>query len=431
MPDDQRQTTPDLSELGKTGIVSVSGQIEDDILPEWRASRKTRTIKQMISNDATIGGLLFALKMLIRQTDFRIDSASQDNVDLEAAQFVDEAMFHDMSTSWKDTISDIVSFLAWGWEYSEIVYKIRDGDSRDPSHRSKYTDGRVGWRKWPIRRQDTLWAWLFDDEGGVQAMQQSAAPSYQVVTIPIEKALLFRTELAGGSPEGPSILRNAYRSWRMKTRIENLEGIGIERDLAGLPVAYMPGEYMSSNATASQQQVYEMVKKIVTSIRRDEQEGLVMPMSYDSNGKQQFDLKLLTTGGSRQFDIDGTINRYDQRILMTVLADFLMLGAQQVGSFALSSDKTDLFAVAISAWLDTICSVINAHAIPRLIRMNAFRVEKMPMLSHGDIETPNLTELADYVSKGITAGALTPDTTLERYYRQAGNLPELPEDNVA
>jgi hypothetical protein len=34
---------------------------------------------------------------------------------------------------------------------------------------------------------------------------------------------------------------------------------------------------------------------------------------------------------------------------MTVLADFVLLGHQQVGSFALSSDKTKLFSMAVGS----------------------------------------------------------------------------------
>ncbi len=418
----------DLSEVGITGIVKLAGQIEDEILPELRGTRRIAVIKSMIANDATIGALLFTLKMLIRQVDWRIESASEDNIDTEAAKFMDECLFQDMSTSWKDTLSDIVSLLAWGYSWEEIVWKYRDGESADPSRRSRFTDGRIGIRKLAIRRQETHYAWIFDDDGGVKAFQQVAAPDYQIREIPIEKSLLFRTENAGGNPEGYSILRNAYRSWRIKTRIENLEGIGIERDLAGLPVAYLPPEYMSANASAAQAAVYAEVKRIVTSIRNDEQGGIVMPMSYDANGHQNFDIKLLSTGGARQFDIDKTITRYDHRILASVLADFIMLGSANVGSFALSDNKTDLFAVAVGAWLDNIASVINMYLIPRLIRLNSFRVEKMPRITHGDIETPDLIELADYVSKAITAGALTPDATLEAYIRHAANLPELPVD---
>ena len=67
-------------------------------------------------------------------------------------------------------------------------------------------------------------------------------PSYNLYTIPIDKALLFRTKSRKDNPEGRSILRNAYRSWYFKRRIQEVEGIGIERDLAGLPVMYAPAD---------------------------------------------------------------------------------------------------------------------------------------------------------------------------------------------
>lgn len=416
------------AEIGITGIARSAGQIEDETLPELRGVRRAQAIRQMVSNDATIGALLFCIKMLIRQVDWRVDPASEDADAEELAEFVRGCLFEDMSCSWADTLSDVISFLPWGWSLHEVVYKRRDGDQRDPSRRSRFTDGRIGWRKWPIRSQETLYRWQFDETGGVQAMEQMAPPDYRVRVIPIDKALLFRTESNRGSPEGYSILRNAYRAWRMKTRIENLEGIGIERDLAGLPVAYLPPEYMDPNATAAQRSTYQAVKDLVTGIRRDEQEGVVMPMAYDGNGKPLFDLKLLSSGGARQFNTNETINRYDVRILMSVMADFLMLGAEKVGSFALSSDKTDLFAAAIGAWLGGIAAVVNQHAIPRLLRLNGLPTALAPKLMHGDIEVPDLSELADYVMKLVGAGALTPTPEIERHLREVASLPALPED---
>lgn len=54
-------------------------------------------------------------------------------------------------------------------------------------------------------------------------------------------------------------------------------------------------------------------------------------------------LELLSSGGDRQFDTNKTIDRYDTRIAMTVMADFVLLGHQQTGSFALSDNKTHIF----------------------------------------------------------------------------------------
>jgi hypothetical protein len=52
----------------------------------------------------------------------------------------------------------------------------------------------------------------------------------------------------------------------MKRNIENIEAIGIERDLAGLPVMYCPAEYLMPTATPEQRQLANELKKIVTKI---------------------------------------------------------------------------------------------------------------------------------------------------------------------
>ncbi|MCA1557533.1 MAG: hypothetical protein LC731_03215, partial [Acidobacteria bacterium] len=379
--------------------------------PELAGRRWRKVVREMTSNDPVISAVLFAIEMLVRQVTWDIKAASEKQEDQEAADFLRGALFEDMSQSWADTVAEILSFLPWGWNFTEIVYKRRSGDVADPTRKSRFTDGRIGWRKWATRAQETLEHWDFDDEGGVQAMIQSPPPDYALRTIPIEKALLFRTSTRKGNPEPPGILRSCYRPWYFKSRIENIEGIGIERDLAGLPIAFAPPELFKSNASAADKELLATLQKIVTSIKRDEQEGLVFPLVYDKvSRKPLYDLKLLSSGGRRQFDTDKVIQRYDQRILMTCLADFLLLGSKSVGSFALSSDKTDLFGVALGAWVDSIAAIVNRHAVPRLFRLNGRPTDKLPELTHGDIESPNLVELGDYIQKISGTGVtLTPE----------------------
>ena len=121
------------------------------------------------------------------------------------------------------------------------------------------------------------------------------------------------------------------------------------------------------------------MKQLVTNIRRDEQEGAILPAIYDDQNNQLVRLELLTSGGRRNFDTNVIINRLDQRLAMTVMADFVLLGtATDNGSYALSSDKTRMFSMAIKAWLDMIGAVFNRHAIPRLFAMNNIKLEKLP-----------------------------------------------------
>jgi hypothetical protein len=181
---------------------------------------------------------------------------------------------------------------------------------------------------------------------------------------------------------------------------------------------------MTPDATSAQQATLDMMKRIVTNIRRDAQEGVVMPSDRDESGNLRYDLKLLSTGGTRQFDTDKIISRYDQRIAMSVLADFIMLGHEQVGSKALSVDKTELFGVAIGAWLDHIASIFNAHAIPRLVRLNGFDLTLTPELAHSDIDPVNLKVLGEYVKSLSIAGMpIFPNPELERYLLEVAGLP--------
>lgn len=244
-----------------------------------------------------------------------------------------------------------------------------------------------------------------------------------VVTIPIEKALLFRTSTVRNNPEGRSLLRNAYRPWRFKKTIEEIEAIGIERDLAGLPVAYVPPQLLSSNATPAEASARAGIEKLIRGIKRNENEGIVFPLAYDDQGRELYKLTLLSAGGGRQFDTDKVVSRYDQRIAMTVLADFILLGHEKVGSFSLGSTKVDLFTTAIAQIAQSIADVFNQHAIPRLLKVNGMDASRRPKLSFGDIHQINIAELADFIQKASGSGALVVDEGLDEYLRQVSGLP--------
>ena len=299
-------------EYGRTGLYRFhTGWIYEEFLRELQGRRGIEVYKEMSENDDVIGAILFATEMLMRQCKWSIQEGGRSGPDLDATAFVQSCM-NDMEETWSDFISEVLSFLTYGWSYHEIVYKRRMGNTKNPETRSKYTDGLIGWRKLPIRSQDTLWEWQYDTKDNLLGLIQCAPPTYEQVFIPIEKALHFKTKSRKGNPEGRSILRNSYRSWYFKRRIQEIEGIGVERDLAGLPVLKAP-ENMDLWSDENKDQL-AIAESIVRSVRRDEREGIVLPSGWE--------FTLLSTGGRRQFDTNAIIERYDTRMAMTVLADF-------------------------------------------------------------------------------------------------------------
>lgn len=415
----------DSKEIGRVGQRRYGGIFYEEFLSELRGRKGAEVFTEMSNNDETIGAILFAIEMLVRQASWSVEPGGSTAKDREAAEFVKSCM-DDMQQTWIDTISEILSFLTYGWSFHEIVYKRRMGRTKDNRTSSKYDDGLIGWMKLPIRSQETLYQWEYDDQDNLIGMTQMPPPDFGLITIPMNKAMLFRTRSRKDNPEGRSILRTAYRSWYFKRRIQEIEGIGIERDLAGLPVITTPeGMDIWDKDDEDMNAIRAELEAMVKNIRRDSTEGLVLPFGYT--------FELTSTGGSRQFDTNSIIARYDTKISQTVLADFIQLGHESVGSFALSSDKTNLFSMAICAFLDIICQTFNSQGIPALIDINGDHfagVTDYPRLTHGDIEDVDLATVATFIKDMTSIGVIIPDESLEDYVRQLGKLPKRTTDTV-
>jgi hypothetical protein len=419
----------DPNSIGSTGLKQFGGYVSEEFLKELRGSNAARVYREMSDNDPTIGAIIFVISNLIKNMEWSVQAVDDSPEAEEAKDFVEEVM-HDMSNSWVSMISEVCSMFTYGFAPLEIIWKRRLGPEHPNGEgRSLYDDGKIGIRSLSLRAQNTIPRWEFDDaDGSVLGMWQQPWSGGQVF-IPIEKLLLFRTTDERGNPEGRSLLRTAYRPWYFKKRIEEIEAIGVERDLAGLPVAYVPGQYLDATADAQDKAVGAAFSKMVRSIKRDQQEGLVLPSTRDASGNLMFDIKLLSTAGSRQLNTTQIVDRYDKRIATSVMADFVFLGQGSVGSWALSSDKTALFATAIGAFTKLISDVFNRHLLPRLWKLNGLDFEYLPNVLPGDLEGADLTALGEFISKMTAAGApMFPDTELENHLRKQAGLPPVPED---
>ena len=209
--------------MGTTGLKRYGGTIYEEFLPALLMPSCLKVYKEMSYNDATIGAILFIFEMMIRKTPWNVIPAGSKRIDKQLANFVEENK-DDMSHSWDDMIIEAMSCFRYGWAWLETVYKKRSGYSRDPDLNSKFSDGKVGWAKIPGRSQDTWSSWIFDDANNnpdkLLAMEQISPSVSRAIKIPWDKSLLFRTTGERGNPEGKSLLRNAYRSWFFKKRID-------------------------------------------------------------------------------------------------------------------------------------------------------------------------------------------------------------------
>lgn len=412
-----RQPAP-LKHLGIVGLRQNSGSVYEEFLPELRWPRAGKIYQEMADNDPVVGSILYLAEMLIRGAEWRVDAVSDKSEDKDAAEFLQQCM-DDMEMSWASTISEILSMLTYGWSFHEILYKVRRGPTEtSPKYKSKFTDGKFGWRGFPIRSQASWDKWVYDDETGeLVAFVQRPEPKQHEIVIPIEKGLLFRTRVSRGNPEGKSLLRNAYRPYYFKQRFEEIEGIGIERDLAGLPVLQTPEELDLWDADDPEMvKLRTMAEELVASVRRDANEGIILPAGWE--------LSLLNAPSSRQISIGDVIERYDNRIAITMLSDIVLIGnGSKAGSYAMADVKQSMLANALQAQLYNIADVFNQKAVPQLFEFNNWRLEELPQIVPGQISTPSLKEVA--IMLRAMELDVNADTELNNYLRSLMAMPQL------
>jgi len=414
-------------ELGATGLRRSGGFVLEEFLPQLQGTRARQVYREMSDNDPVVGGILLAFNEVMGRLDWHIEKPEEATAqDLLAYDFIASA-FEDTEDGWDSTLAQILSMLVYGYAITEIVYKVRGGKSKSPVYRSKYADGRIGWRKFAIRSQDSFLRWEFGEHGEIQAfVQQDLATGMHY--IPMQKAMLFRTNEFKGNPEGVSILRKAYSSWFYKKRIQEIEAIGIERDLAGLPVVYAPQEWFSSGADAGVKASLTAIQNMVTQIKRNETEGVVLPYITNEADQKVLSLELLSSGGSRSFDTGAIIDRYNKMIATSMLADFVLLGQGNVGSFALGSQKLESWQMVIESLAKSICSVFNKQGIDKLLTLNGIECANPPKLTFGTVARADLAQLGTYLDALATAGILSPaDPDLEAWARLQADMPPVSE----
>jgi hypothetical protein len=382
----------------------------DEFVVQLRGRQGIRKYREMSENDPIIGAILTAMTMMLRSVEWRVEA------DNEADKEFVESVMHGMDDkSWEEFIADVLTFLQYGFSVFEMVPRRDD-------------DGMIRIKKLASRAAYTIDRFETTDSGDILGVWQIAARKN--VFMPYSRILHFRTTSVANEPSGRSVLRSAYTAWNAQNNIKYFEGVGIERELNGLPIAYIPSEYMASDASDAQKALYNQVKKILRDVKRNEQGYIVFPSDLYANedgsltNNRMVEFDLVASKGTRDIDTGAVIVRYQQEIARSVMADFVMLGANDRGSFALSQSKADLFLRALEGYADTITAQLNRKMIPTLWEMNGKDKSTMPKISRGRIAPVDLDELGQFIQRLALSGVdLFPDDILDGHLRDVAGLP--------
>lgn len=424
-----------LSEVGHNGLRLSGDMIYEEIKRELQFPASVTTYKQM-AHDSTIAAALSYYENMMLKAKFSFKPHPDANdAQSEYAKEMQE-MVEDMDHSWQDFVQEVSSMNTFGFCVNEIVLR-----KRLRSKGSKFNDGKIGIQKLPIRSQDSISGWIYSDDGrDLVAVKQSVAKTGRngrvllskgatEIIIPRKKFLLFRLGKKKDSPFGESPLKGCYYSWKYKLAAEELEGIGLQRDLSGVPLAWVPPQIMSEEASPTERAQYQQWQSIVRNIHTNQQAGLVLPLIYDPETKLPlYKFELMKNDGGKAYDTSKIKSYYVNAILTALSADILIMGQSSTGSYALGSIKGTQAAIAIETKLREICNVFNQHLIPLLADYNGWDLTRLPRLEIDDLEATDVEAWSKALQRAASVGLVEIDREVLNKVREMIGVDVLPPE---
>lgn len=421
------------SETGQPGLNILGGSVLESCSYELAWPYCIHTFNKM-KKDPTIASAIQLLETMISKVKWHVEIPYDASDDLrKKKQFMEEVLI-DMDTSLFQVIKEVSSFNTYGFCVMEKVFR-----RRLTTQGSYFNDGLVGLKKIAPRGQETIAEWEFDEnQREIRGLRQwtkktnTQLGNFEVAPgefIPRDKFLLFRANVRKNNPTGESPLLYCWSAWKFKQALEEAESIGISKDLRGLPVVYMPVQYMAEGASEADKAVFEYMKKVVRNIHREEQEGVILPSIYDDQGHKLFNFELAGVQGSKSYDVGSIIERYSNEILMSFFADVLKLGQGGSGSYSLADSKSSMIATRIESALMEIQDQFNNDLIPQLAKLNGWNPVQMPKLAYGEVNEVDWDNFSKAIQRVKAVGLITPTAKNINHIAQYLNLPDrLDED---
>jgi hypothetical protein len=293
---------------------------------------------------------------------------------------------------WGDHLRAALGDLIYGFMPFEPVY--------DTSSGTAYLAGLPERMPWSITEIDVDSA-----TGQLQGVRQARAGQSDV-TIPADRLLYYVHQREGANWAGTSLLREAFGPWLFKADAMRGQARTLRRFGSAVPVMEpLPG----FNPTPAQ---ISEASRLAQAYRGDgDRAGAATP---------GFRLRLVGVEGAMPDHIPWM--RYcDEQIARATLTSVLDLGSTNYGSRALGTVFLELMVQALQTVGED--HAVTASKLARtLTDYNEGPDAEAPIIVVGDVASSRQT-LASTVATLVQAGALTIDSALESWVRDAFDLP--------
>ena len=397
---------------GTSGVRIVGGYVQsDEKNAKLVGQQRYVTWSDMIANTSIIAaGARYYLNLLAK-ANWTLDPAD-DSAEAEKLAERTFEIIHSMRRPWSRVVRTAGMYRFYGFSVQEWTAKREE-------------DGTFGLLDIASRPQNTIEQWDTEEDGNVIGCTQKNPNTFEFIYLPRAKTVYVVDDALADTPEGLGILRQLTQPAETLAELQRLETYGYEMDLQGVPIIRAPLAQIQANLNAgkiSEEQAAASTSALVgflTDHARRPNSGLMLDSAvYAGTGEQQtptanrqWDIETMTSGSADSAVAVATaIERLNREMARIMGVEELMLGSDGAGSFAMSKQKSDNFALMVDSSLGEIRWAMQKDVIGTLFKINGWPEDKMPTFRTEQIAYQDIEAIAATLQSMSAAGAmLAPD----------------------
>ena len=396
--------------------------------------KKYETYINMLSNVTVIAASVrYFLNLTARTTWTLSPSDDQSEESKQYAEKATQILFKDPKTSWHRVVRRLALYRFYGFSIQEFTVYRRE-------------DGVISIYDIMNRPQSTIREWVFNPRTSeLEMVVQEHPQTSELFRLPREQILYIVDDTISDSPSGLGLLRHIVAAADALKRYEQLEGIGFETDLRGIPVGRAPMSALAQMVKGGQitrEQMNTLLKPIKDFLK-NHIKSPKLSMLLDSHPyhaqdeaqrpspQKQWDLELLKSSSTSLEPVARAIQRLNREIARVLGTEQLMLGEDIAGSFALSKDKTQSFIMLVEGALKEMKEVIKRDLLTPIWLLNGWPLDMMPEPTTESVNYKDIEEIARALQYLTLAGTpIHPDDPAVQVIREIANLPPMPQNII-
>jgi hypothetical protein len=419
---------------GGDGVVAYSGYLASpESNPKLVGPNKWRSYANAVNMAIVATGVRYGCDLLAG-TKWSATPNELGGADaVAAAQLVERGLIKaSMDDPWSNVVRKASLYKLYGFSLHE--WTIR-----------RQFDGTIAFAEIAHRPQHTIDRWNKPSEQTPWDAVGQLTPAGNSYVIPRNRLFYCRDNLLSEAPDGVGLLRHVVQLVDQLVTLEGIEGFAFETDLRGVPIGRAPfGDLHRAPEIQgkSEAEIASFVHDRTNTIRSFLQNLVKSPdklqyLYLDSatfkgddpnviSSIQKWAVELLKGDAKGLAELDGAIRRKQIEIARVLGIEFAMLGGGDTGSWALSADKTSLFATRLQTTLTELAAFATRDLAAPLVALNGYDpVTCTPTLVAQPISTEAVKDTCQAL-QALAAAALLPGDPAIDVIRERLHLPPAP-----